>query len=129
MSPKAANSIDAHVAGRLRTYRRQLGLSQAEVAKKLGVTFQQIQKYEAGINRVCAGRLFQLAALYGMPVQEFFPRGPVAADAAKRTAKTEEIAVFAASADGYRLCEAFLKIKNTKQRRVVLSLIEDMADH
>ncbi|MDR3526738.1 MAG: helix-turn-helix transcriptional regulator [Rhizomicrobium sp.] len=128
MSPKAANSIDAHVAGRLRTFRRQLGLSQADVAAKLGVTFQQVQKYEAGINRVGAGRLFQLACLYGMPVQEFFPRGLVAADAAKRTAKSEEIAAFAVSADGLRLCEAFVKITNPKQRRVVLSLIEDMTE-
>ena len=129
MSPKATNSIDAHVAGRLRTYRRQLGLSQADVAKTLGVTFQQVQKYEAGINRVGAGRLFQLAVLYGMPVEEFFPRGNISADAAGRTAKTEEIASFAASADGLRLCEAFIKIKNSKLRRVVLSLIEDMARH
>jgi transcriptional regulator with XRE-family HTH domain len=127
MSPKAANSIDAHVAGRLRTYRRQLGLSQADVAKQLGVTFQQIQKYEAGINRVGAGRLFQLALLYGMPIGEFFPNSPISVDAAKCTAKTEEIATFATTADGFRLCEAFIKITNPKQRRVVLSLIEDMA--
>jgi transcriptional regulator with XRE-family HTH domain len=127
MSPKAATSIDAHVAGRLRTYRRQLGLSQADVATQLGVTFQQIQKYEAGINRVGAGRLFQMAVLYRMPVEEFFPRGPNAADAAKRTAQTDEIAAFAASAEGVRLCESFNKIKNIKQRRVVLSLIEDMS--
>lgn len=126
MSPKAATSIDAHVAGRLRTHRRQLGISQADVAKKLGVTFQQIQKYEAGINRVGAGRLFQFASLYGIPVQEFFPRGTVSVDAAARTARTDEVALFAASADGFRLCEAFLRIKDAKQRRVILSLIEEM---
>jgi transcriptional regulator with XRE-family HTH domain len=129
MSPKATNSIDAHVAGRLRTYRRQLGLSQSDVAKTLGVTFQQIQKYEAGINRVGAGRLFQLAVLYRMPVEEFFPRGPLVADAAHRSAQTEEIAAFAASAEGLRLCKGFLNIKSAKQRRVVLLLIEDMAEH
>jgi transcriptional regulator with XRE-family HTH domain len=128
MSPKAANSIDAHVAGRLRTYRRQLGLSQADVAKQLGVTFQQIQKYEAGINRVGAGRLFQLALLYGMPIGDFFPNSPVSADGARCTAKTEEIAAFATSPDGFRLCEAFIKITNNKQRRMVISLIEDMAE-
>lgn len=127
MSPKATNSIDAHVAGRLRTYRHQLGLSQADVAKSLGVTFQQIQKYEAGINRVGAGRLFQLAVLYGMPVENFFPQGRIAADAAGRTAKTEEVASFAASAEGLRLCEAFTKIKSSKLRRVVLLLLDDMA--
>lgn len=126
MSPKATNAIDTFVAGKLRTHRRQIGLSQADVAKKLGVTFQQIQKYEAGINRVGAGRLFQFASLYGIPVQDFFPRGPVAADAAKRTAKNEEIASFASTADGFRLCEAFIRIKDGKQRRILLSLIEEM---
>jgi len=126
MSPKAANAIDTHVAGRLRSYRRQLGLSQTDVAKQLGITFQQIQKYEAGINRVGAGRLFQLAVLYGMPVGEFFPHNPISADAAARTAKTNEIAAFAGSAEGCRLCEAFLKIKNGRQRRAMLALMEDM---
>lgn len=129
MSPKATNAIDAHVAGRLRTYRRQSGLSQADVAKKLGVTFQQIQKYEAGINRVGAGRLFQIALLYGMPVEDFFPRGQFSADAAGRTAKTDEILSFAATADGLRLCEAFTKISTSKRRRAVLLLVEDMARH
>lgn len=129
MSPKSANAIDAYVAGRLRAHRRQLGLSQADVAKKLGVTFQQIQKYETGINRVGAGRLFQIASLYGIPVQDFFPRAPVSADAEKRSAKTEAIAIFAAGADGFRLCDAFLRIKDPKQRRIILSLIEEMTEH
>ncbi len=69
MTPKAANSIDAYVAARLRNCRKQLGASQADIAKQLGVTFQQIQKYEAGLNRIGAGRLFQLASLYDLPVQ------------------------------------------------------------
>ncbi|GAA0535576.1 transcriptional regulator with XRE-family HTH domain [Rhizomicrobium palustre] len=126
MSPKTANAIDTYVAGRLRSYRRQLGLSQADVAKKIGITFQQIQKYEAGINRVGAGRLFQIASLYAIPVQDFFPNGPVADDAAKRSAQTNEVAAFASSIDGLRLCEAFLGIKEAKQRRVILSLIEEI---
>jgi len=81
MSPKATNSIDAHGRRKASHLSTPIGLSQADVAKSLGVTFQQIQKYEAGINRVGAGRLFQLAVLYGMPIENFFPQGRVAADA------------------------------------------------
>jgi transcriptional regulator with XRE-family HTH domain len=127
MSPKTANSIDAFVAGRLRSYRKQLGLSQAEVAKQLGVTFQQIQKYEAGLNRIGAGRLFQLATLYGMPVQEMFPKNAGTAEGLKRAEKMDEVSTFAHSAEGWRLCESFLRIKDARQRKIVVSLVQEMA--
>jgi transcriptional regulator with XRE-family HTH domain len=128
MSPKAANSIDAYVAGRLRSYRKQQGLSQADVAKEIGVTFQQIQKYEAGLNRIGAGRLFQLASLYGIPIQDLFPRVAGTSEGAKRTAKLCEIDTFIASPDGWKLCEAFLRIKDIKQRKIVVSLVQEMAE-
>jgi transcriptional regulator with XRE-family HTH domain len=127
MSPKAVNSIDAHVAGRLRSSRKQLGVSQAEIAKQLGVTFQQIQKYEAGLNRIGAGRLFQLASLYGVPVQDLFPRGAGTADGSKRAEKLDEIATFANSTEGYKLCEGFLRIKDPRQRRTIVSLVQEIA--
>jgi transcriptional regulator with XRE-family HTH domain len=128
MSPKAANSIDTYVAGRLRSYRKQLGISQAEIARELGVTFQQVQKYEAGINRIGAGRLFQLAALYGVSVLELFPKSVRTPDGIKKTEKLDEITGFAASADGWKLCEAFLRIKDPRQRKIIISLIQEMAD-
>ena len=128
MSPKAANSIDAFVAGRLRMYRKQLGLSQADVAKQLGVTFQQIQKYEAGLNRIGAGRLFQLASLYGVAIQDLFPKNAGTADGAKRGEKLDEVAGFAVTPEGWKLCEAFLRIKDTRQRRIIVSLVQEMAN-
>lgn len=128
MSPRTANSIDAYVAGRLRGIRRQLGRSQADVAKELGVTFQQIQKYEAGINRVGAGRLFQLATLYGVPIQDLFPRHVGTAEGVKRSEKMDEIAAFAASLEGSKLCDAFLRIKDTRRRKTVVSLMLEMAE-
>lgn len=128
MSPKAANSIDTYVAGRLRSYRKQLGMSQAETAKQLGVTFQQVQKYEAGINRIGAGRLFQLAALYGVSVHELFPKSVGTAEGIKKTERLDEIIGFAASADGWKLCEAFLRIKDMRQRKIIISLVQEMAD-
>jgi transcriptional regulator with XRE-family HTH domain len=65
-------AIDALVGSRLRTRRTQLALSQAALARHLGLTFSQVQKYEKGSNRISAGRLYQLAALLGVPVQYFY---------------------------------------------------------
>ena len=127
MSPKATNSVDAYVAGKLRNYRKQLGLSQADIAKQLGVTFQQIQKYEAGLNRIGAGRLFQFASIYGIPMQDLFPRNAGTADGIKRAEKMDEIASFALSAEGWKLCEAFLRIQDPRQRRIIVSLVQQMA--
>ena len=127
MSPKATNSVDAYVAGKLRNYRKQLGLSQADIAKQLGVTFQQIQKYEAGLNRIGAGRLFQFASIFGIPMQELFPRNAGTADGIKRAEKMDEIASFSLSAEGWKLCEAFLRIQDPRQRRIIVSLVQQMA--
>jgi transcriptional regulator with XRE-family HTH domain len=128
MSPKAANSIDAYVAARLRTSRKQLGLSQADIAKQLGVTFQQIQKYEAGLNRIGAGRLFQLASLYGVAVQDLFPTTVSTANGSNSSQKQDEITAFSLTPEGWNLCEGFLRIKSPQQRRIVVSLIQEMAE-
>ena len=128
MSPKAANSIDAYVAGRLRTCRKQLGLSQAEIARQLGVTFQQVQKYEAGLNRIGAGRLYQLAQIYGIPMQDLFPKNAGTSDGAKRVEKLDEVTSFALSTEGWKLCEGFLHIKDPRQRKIIVSLVQEMAE-
>jgi transcriptional regulator with XRE-family HTH domain len=70
--PKRASAFDAHIGQRVRAKRLELGLSQTTVANVLGVTFQQIQKYENGKNRISAGRLWQLAKLFKVPVDYFF---------------------------------------------------------
>ena len=70
--PKRTSVFDVHVGQQVRAKRVQLGLSQTEVAKTLGVAFQQIQKYENAKNRVSAGRLWQLAKLFKVPVDYFF---------------------------------------------------------
>ena len=71
-STKRANSTDHHIAARLRTKRNELGLSQTEVAKALGLTFQQVQKYENAKNRISAGRLWHLAKFFKVPIEFFF---------------------------------------------------------
>ena len=66
------NVFDEHVAGRVLTKRRELGLSQTDLAEAVGITFQQVQKYENGKNRISAGRLWQIAKVFKVPVEYFF---------------------------------------------------------
>ena len=70
------NPIDVHVGSRVRFRRMLLGMSQEKLGEKLGLTFQQIQKYEKGINRIGASRLFDLAQVLGVPVQFFYEEAP-----------------------------------------------------
>jgi transcriptional regulator with XRE-family HTH domain len=72
-SKRAVSKIDAHISARLRVARMESGVTQQCSAEALGITFQQIQKYESGKNRISAGRLFELAKLYRKPIDWFFP--------------------------------------------------------
>lgn len=128
MSSKAAQSIDTYVAARLRVLRMQKGISQAEIAKEIGVTFQQIQKYEAGINRISAGRIFQLSRMFGVSVCELFPKSATTSDGKRRSEKLDEIMLFAATPAGTELCQAFLKVGTPKRRKILMSLLREMAD-
>jgi transcriptional regulator with XRE-family HTH domain len=68
------SKIDAYVSTRLRVARLESGETQMSAAEALGISFQQVQKYERGSNRIAAGRLFELARLYGKPIDWFFPK-------------------------------------------------------
>ena len=72
MSDRLPNAIDRHVASRLRLRRLEAGMTQTQLAQAVGVTFQQLQKYEGAINRISAGALYQLALTINVPVQYFF---------------------------------------------------------
>lgn len=80
---KMIDPIDIHVGGRLRKRRRLLGLSQTQVGSHLGVTFQQVQKYEKGTNRIGAGRLFRLAEFLDVDVMYFFEKAEYASEPAQ----------------------------------------------
>jgi transcriptional regulator with XRE-family HTH domain len=71
-SVKAPSPVDKHVGGRVRLRRREIGMTQEELAERLGITYQQIQKYEKGTNRIGASRLHQVAGVLGVPVPWFF---------------------------------------------------------
>ncbi|MER2508566.1 helix-turn-helix transcriptional regulator [Amaricoccus sp.] len=114
-----ANRIDVHVGQRLRARRVEVGLSQAALGRHLGVTFSQVQKYEKGTNRIGAGRLYQLAALLGIPVQHFFDD--------LEEPKLCSLGRGAASSDAGRIQEALARISDPNARQALLSLASSMA--
>jgi transcriptional regulator with XRE-family HTH domain len=127
------NPIDVHVGGRVRLRRMLLGLSQEKLGERLGLTFQQIQKYEKGINRIGASRLFDLAQVLGVPVQFFYEEAAAAAGpyalVAVGYAETAENAIveFLRSRDGLELNKAFVRIADVKARRAIVDLVRSLA--
>ena len=128
------NPIDVHVGGRVRFRRMLLGMSQEKLGEKLGLTFQQIQKYEKGINRIGASRLFDLAQVLGVPVQFFYEEAPAGESQAAMPAgfaeKPEENAIvdFLRSRDGLELNKAFVRISDAKARRAIVDLVRSLAN-
>jgi transcriptional regulator with XRE-family HTH domain len=129
------NPIDVHVGGRVRFRRMLLGMSQEKLGEKLGLTFQQIQKYEKGINRIGASRLFDLAQVLGVSVQFFYEEAPASADAPRLVGagfgeKPAEgsIVEFLRSRDGLELNKAFVRISDVKARRAIVDLVRSLAN-
>ncbi len=102
-----------------------LDMSQQELAAGLGVSFQQVQKYEKGDNRIGAGRLHELAEILQVPVSFFFENFP--APGQKPAALPSYISNFLATADGVALARAFVSIHDARQRRSIVILVEAMA--
>jgi len=108
-------------------YRKQSGISQSDLGKKLGVTFQQIQKYEKAVNRIGAGRLFEIANIFGVSVQSFYPDSEEIAQRIKyRTSDAKAVTEFALSVDGWKLFNAFHKITDARRQKMILALIRDL---
>lgn len=127
---RRANPIDVHVGSRVRLRRMLLGMSQEKLGEHLGLTFQQIQKYEKGINRIGASRLFDLAKVLGVPVQYFYEELPVAGDGAGGFAEApaESYAVeFLGSREGLELNKAFARISDARVRRSIVELVRAFA--
>jgi transcriptional regulator with XRE-family HTH domain len=127
------NPIDVHVGSRVRFRRMLLGMSQEKLGEKLGLTFQQIQKYEKGINRIGASRLFDLAQVLGVPIQFFYEEAPLAEPQvapAGFAEKPEEgsIVEFLRSRDGLELNKAFVRISDVKARRAIVDLVRSLAN-
>jgi transcriptional regulator with XRE-family HTH domain len=127
---KQANPIDAQVGNRVRIRRMLIGMSQEKLGDLLGLTFQQVQKYEKGVNRIGAGRLFEVSQILGVPI-DFFYEG-VGAHTEQRPGVSESesappVMEFVSSGEGLQLSLAFMKIKDPKVRKRVLDLVKSLS--
>ena len=130
MAKKAPNPIDKHVGSRVRMRRMMLSMSQEKLGDALGLTFQQVQKYEKGTNRIGASRLQQIAHILQVPVEFFFEGAPSmgqAPDGTREAPSPAYVSDFLATSEGLSLTKAFMRIKDPKQRRRIVDLVEAIA--
>lgn len=127
MSARGATEIDKHVGARLRLRRSVMEMSQSELGEKLGVTFQQVQKYERGSNRIGASRLFNVARVMEVPVAYFFDGLDTELAASDEITAPEALYDFIASPDGIALASAFSGIKDQTVRRRVIDLLRSLS--
>ena len=135
---KSPNPVDVHVGSRIRLRRMMIGMSQERLGERLGLTFQQVQKYEKGANRVGASRLYAISNILEVPVEFFFADMPESiADSGKEgggkgLAEPEEAAFvmdFVSSSEGLQLNTAFKKIGSQETRRRLVDLVKTLADN
>lgn len=130
MTAKAPNPVDKYVGSRVRMRRIMLGMSQEKLGDSLGLTFQQVQKYEKGTNRIGASRLQQNAEILQVPVSFLFeggPAGPVAEGGMSEAPSPTYVSDFLATSEGLALARAFTSITDPKLRRSIVDLVEQMA--
>ena len=132
LGTKRPNTMDAHVGSRVRLRRMMMGMSQEKLGDQMGLTFQQIQKYERGINRVSASRLWELARVLGVSVQFFFDEVAIGQDTQAQPGFGEPqaestIIEFLGSRDGLELNRAFVRIRDGRVRRSIVDLVRALA--
>jgi transcriptional regulator with XRE-family HTH domain len=130
MSIKAPNPVDKYVGSRLRMRRIMLGMSQEKLGDALGLTFQQVQKYEKGTNRVGASRIQQIAEVLQVPVSFLFEGGPSGTRGAEgfgEGVSPAYVSDFLATSEGLALTRAFTRIADAKLRRSIVDLVEQIA--
>jgi transcriptional regulator with XRE-family HTH domain len=125
-NPRSSGKHDAELGRRLRLRRVEMKISQSELADKLGVSFQQVQKYEKGVNRVGAARLQQVATALDVPVTFFFDDDGLGKRASDGKREVESL-LFIDSAFSLRLLRAYASVKNQTVQRQFVSLIESIA--
>src|SRR5262250_1754198 len=129
---KAPNPIDRHVGSRVRMRRMMLAMSQQKLGDALGLTFQQVQKYEKGTNRIGASRLQQISMILQVPVAFFFEGAPTvhpsSNDGMREAPSPAYVSDFLATSEGLALTKAFTRIKDAKLRRRIVDLVEEIAE-
>lgn len=132
MVEKHSDPVDVHVGSRVRLRRTLLGLSQERLGEQLGLTFQQVQKYEKGSNRISASRLFRIGRILGVPVQFFFEDMPAdgsapAGDGAANGCDRPGAADVLNGTEGLQLNKAFSEIRDPAVRRKIVELLKILA--
>jgi transcriptional regulator with XRE-family HTH domain len=128
---KTPNPIDKHVGSRVRMRRVLVGLSQEKLGDSLGVTFQQVQKYEKGTNRIGASRLQQISKVLGVPVSFFFDDAPGEenkADGFAEAGSSDYVVDFLSTSEGIALNRAFLRVRDPRVRRRIVDLVSALGD-
>jgi transcriptional regulator with XRE-family HTH domain len=125
LQKKSPNQIDKHIGGRVRARRILLGMSQEKLADALGLTFQQVQKYEKGVNRIGASRLLHMAAILDVNIEFFFEGVPGLR--AGGFSDDSLVAEFLTRSESDRLVRGFLKLKDDETRRKVADLVDWLA--
>ena len=125
---KAPNPIDQHVGSRVRMRRLMLAMSQEKLGFALGLTFQQVQKYEKGMNRIGASRLQQISHILQVPVAFFFEGAAdvLAPQGSGSALSMAEIDDFISDSEGLRLIGAFMRIDNAALRRRIVMLVQEI---
>lgn len=131
MIKKTPNPVDKHVGSRVRMRRVLIGMSQEKLGEALGITFQQIQKYEKGTNRIGASRMQQISTVMGVPVSYFFEDAP--GSEAKpggfgESAGSDYVVDFLTTTEGLQLNKSFVRIGDAKVRRKIVDLVTALAD-
>src|SRR4051794_973551 len=127
MSTKAPNPVDKHVGSRVRMRRVMLGMSQEKLGDALGLTFQQVQKYEKGTNRIGASRLHHIANILHVRPEFFYDGAPGQSQPDGKAVAPDFVSEFLATSDGLALSKAFMQIKVVKLRRCIVELVKEMA--
>ena len=131
MASKKPNPVDQHVGSRVRLRRMLLGMSQERLGESIGITFQQVQKYEKGVNRIGASRLLQISEILDVPVEFFFEEAPhVDGRRASGMAEADSeafILEFLNSREGLELNRTFVKIADPKVRKSVVDLVRALS--
>lgn len=125
---RAANAVDKRIGQRVRSRRLEVSMSQERLAELLGVTFQQVQKYEKGVNRIAASRLFDIASALDMPVARFFEGLSSARASGVAEPQQEYASDVLATPEGVQLMSLFASIDSQRVRRRVVELVRALAE-
>jgi transcriptional regulator with XRE-family HTH domain len=128
---KQANPVDPQIGNRVKLRRMLIGMSQERLGELLGLTFQQVQKYEKGVNRIGGGRLWDISRILGVKIDYFYedvlanvtgPRGFSENDA------SSPVMEFLSTGEGLQLSVSFMRIKDAKVRKRVLDLVKSLSE-